>query len=454
MRLRKYNAVWLLICFFAQSTITVLKAQGQKELISDSATVEECLRYAFRNQPLVRQLKLDEAISRQNVRIALSDWFPQINATANLQTNLKLPVIYLPDFTNLSGPKVPITTGVKYNSGITFRADQTIFDRDVYIPGKTVGLIRTQAGQTTENALTNLVVQISKAYYDVLLSVDQLQIINEDIDRLTKIQQDANARFKSGASDNVDYRRATISLNNALVQKKSAEEAIKSRESLLKQLMGYPEKEALQLKNNTGSMESEVLIDTLQDVRYTSRPEYKLLQTNLGLQKTNVLYNKLGFLPSLSGFANYNINYQDDIFNDLYKKSFPNSVIGLSLNFPIFQGSKRIQSIKKSNFEYQRLALDTLRLRDEISSQYVQAMSEYKSSLAAYRTTIKNIETALDIYNTIKLQYNQGVKAYLEVIVAEADLMSARINNLNALYMLIFSKLDVQQALGQIAVNY
>ena len=104
--------------------------------------------------------------------------------------------------------------------------------------------------------------------------------------------------------------------------------------------------------------------------------------------------------------------------------------------------------------QYQRLTLDTLNIRNEINTQFVSAMSSYRSDLAAYRITQENIEIAQDVYNTVKLQYNQGVKTYLEVIVSETDLMSARINNLNALFMLMFSKLDVQRATGKISVDY
>jgi outer membrane protein TolC len=104
--------------------------------------------------------------------------------------------------------------------------------------------------------------------------------------------------------------------------------------------------------------------------------------------------------------------------------------------------------------EYERLTLDTLNTRNEINTQYVAAMASYKSDLAAYRMTQENIGIAQDVYNTIKLQYNQGIKTYLEVIVSETDLMSARITNLNALIMLMSSKLDVKRALGDISVDY
>jgi outer membrane protein len=454
IRLPEFIAILCMTSLFSFPGAGKLQAQDMRSVISDSATVDECIRYAFTNQPYVRQLKLDENITRQNIRIALSDWFPQINGSASLQDNLKLPVIYLPDFANPSGPKIQVETGVNFNSGLSLSLGQTIFNRDVYIAGSTAKLVRKQSTQTTKSALTDLVVQISKAYYDVLLSVEQLRIIQEDIDRLAQTQHDTYVSYKNGVSDNTDYKRATISLNNAIAQKRGAEEAIRSKLSLLKQLMGYPDDKPLSLKNEYISLKDEVLLDTLQAPEFNDRIEYQLLKTNLGLQRSNILYNRLSLLPTLSGFADYNINYQNDTFSELYKKSFPNSAIGLTLNIPVFQGTKRIQSIKKARLEYERLTLDTLRLRDQISSEYVQAMASYKSNLEAYRMTAKNIDIAQDVYNTIKLQYNQGIKTYLEVIVSETDLMSARINNLNALYTLMFSKLDVERALGKISVDY
>jgi outer membrane protein TolC len=302
--------------------------------------------------------------------------------------------------------------------------------------------------------LIEIVVEINKAFYDVLLSREQLNIIKEEIDRLSKSLKDAYALYQSGTSDVIDYKRATISLNNALSQKKNAEESIKAKISYLKQVMGYPNEKPLNLSSNILSMEKDAIIDTLQNINVYNRIEYQLLQTNLKLQKSKTDYYRMSFLPSLSAFANYNIIYQNDVYNQLFKSSYPNSTIGLSLSFPIFEGTKRIQNIKKSKMQYERLTLDTLNTRNEMNTQFVSAMASYKSDLAVYRMTQQNIEIAQDVYNTVKLQYNQGIKTYLEVIVSETDLMSARINNLNALFMLMFSNIDVKRALGEISVDY
>jgi outer membrane protein len=429
-------------------------AQKPEVMIHDSASLNECISYAFKNQPLVKQLKLDEDIANQDIRIAMTDWLPQLNSSVTFQDNIKRPTLIFPNFNDPTGPKTEITTGVNYNSSLQLSASQTIFNNSVYLAGSTAKYYRKKSKQTTNEAMIGLVVNISKAYYDVLLTWQQMKILNEDIQRLDKSLKDAFARYQNGISDKIDYKRATISLNNARTQKVSAEESIKAKYTYLKQLMGYPADRPLVLSYDSIRMQNDMLVDTLAGLSYSNRIEYQLLETNLHLQRSNINYYKLSFLPSLSGYANYNFVYQNDLISELYKKSFPNSSVGLTLSFPLFQSSKRMQNLRKANLQYERLALDTLNLKNQINTEYAEAIASYKSNLTAYRITQQNIDIARDVYNTVKLQYDQGVKSYLEVIVSETDLRTAQINNLNALFKVLSSKLDVEQALGNISINY
>jgi outer membrane protein len=432
-----------------------LRARDQKELIgTDSITITECLRYAFRHQPLVKQLKLDEAIASLQTHISLSDWLPQVTTSAGLQHYLKQPELLFPDFNNPSGPKILIPSGVRYNSSLGFTATQNIFNPDVYVAGRTARLYRLHSKQESTEALTGLVVEISKACYDVLLSQEQLSIIDREIIRLTKSLEDSYALYQSGKTDMIDYKRATMALNEAKAGKKGAEEAIRSKLYAVKQLIGYPVEEPLLLKADVASLEKDIMVDTLKNINIFNRIEYQLLQTNLKLQKSRIAYYKAGILPSLSAFANYNFIFQNDRASDLYNRSYPNSIVGLTLTIPIFQGFKRTENIRKSRLEYDRLALDTITVRSEISTEYMSALSSYKSNLAQFNATRQNTDLAREIYNMVRLQYTQGIKSYLEVIVSETDLMSASISNLNALFMLMFSKLDLQRASGEISVDY
>jgi len=435
--------------------LSAFSQQGSpSSAVPDSLNLDDCLSYAMEHQPMVQQLKLDERISQQDIRIAYSDWLPHITSSADYQHYLKQPVIFLPDFTNPSGPKTEITTGVKNNSTISFSASQVLFNSDVYLAARTADYYRNQAKQNTKETLIGLVVDISKTYYAVLSAVQQVNIIKEDIQRINISLRDAFARYQSGASDNIDYKRATISLNNAKAQLVSAGEALNSNISHLKRLMGYPINQPLNLEKDFKKMQGEIMIEPVNQFDYGKRIEYQLLKTNLQLQKAMVDYYRLGFLPSLSGYANYNLAYHNDNFGDLYNTMFPNSSVGLTLSFPIFEGARRIQNLKKANLTYERLALDTLNFRNQMDNEIIQAVASYKSYLASYNSTTENVKLAQEVYNTVKSQYNQGIKTYLEVIVSETDLRTAQINNINALFMVLSSKLDVEKALGRVSINY
>jgi outer membrane protein TolC len=92
-------------------------------------------------------------------------------------------------------------------------------------------------------------------------------------------------------------------------------------------------------------------------------------------------------------------------------------------------------------------------LKSQINSEYTVALSGYKSNLNELRIAKKNIAIAKDIFNTVKFQYDKGIKAYLEVIVSETDLRTAELNYLNILFQVFTSKMDLEKASGNIKIN-
>ncbi|RYF75584.1 MAG: hypothetical protein EOO39_06715, partial [Cytophagaceae bacterium] len=92
-------------------------------------------------------------------------------------------------------------------------------------------------------------------------------------------------------------------------------------------------------------------------------------------------------------------------FQKLYEQSYPNSIAGLSVKLPIFQGTRRIQNLRREQLESKRLDLDVVNLRNQINTQHEQAMASYKSSLNDWRTAKENVRLSEEVYNTIKLQY-------------------------------------------------
>jgi outer membrane protein TolC len=452
------HRLYLWIFIFLQTFVIAsfqfnLQAQSPPEKIDGSADLKTCLEYALKHQPVIRQMQLREEISRRDIGIALSDWLPQIEANASFQQYIKQPVSIFPDFTNPSGPKREITTGVKNTSSVQFSASQVIYNNDVFVAGRTAKFYRLASTQTTRERKIALVVEVSKAFYDVLLSTARLDFLKEDHIRIEKSMKDALSQYENGVSDKIDYRRAMISLNNIKAEISGTDEEIKAKYAYLKELMGYPLDQTITVTYDSLKMIQDAWVDTALGIAYQSRIEYQLLLTRMSLQKATVGYYKWGFLPSLSAFANYNLSYQNDNLSELYSRNFPNSSIGLKLTLPLFEGTRRIQQLKRAKLQFQELALDTINLKSRINTEYEQAMAAYKSNLKTFNASQENARIANEVYNIVKLQYTQGIKSFLEVIVSETDLRTAGINALNTLFRLLSSKLDVEKALGNISIN-
>lgn len=429
--------------FLAVATTTGAHSQtSQQNGLNSNASLDELIDYALRNKIELKQAGIDQEIGEREIASALSGWFPQISATGSLSHNIIVPIA------NIGGQNIRM--GQANNSALTFQADQAILSPELFQASKAARYVRQQNNLNVEDTKINTVVDISKAYYDILTSEEQINIIDENILRLQRQYSEAKARYETGLVDKTDFKRAQISLNNANAELKSAKEMRKYKYDYMKLLLSMPQDEQITLSFTNQNMESNILLDTTELLQVAKRVEFQQLQTLQEIQRLNTQYQKWNYLPRLSAYGNYGLNYRNDGFTNLYSNNFPASTIGLNLTIPIFQGTKRVQEIKKSQLQEERLKLDMENLENQISTEYSAAMASYRANMNEWRNARENMDLSEEVYNTIKLQYDAGVKTYLELMTAETDLKTAQLNYLNVLYAVLSSKLDIQKALGTV----
>lgn len=478
----------------------ILPATASAQSVRDTLgtlTLQQCIDFALRNQPAVKQANIDENINERDIRIALSSWLPQINSSGSFQHYLERATIVSGANTGTGGTGTGTGTGVGTGTGtggtgtgtgtgtggtgvgtgtggttggaaatggsalalannvssLGVQASQVIYNNEVLQASKASKFSRRYYKQNTQSVKIDVVSNVSKAFFDVLLSQRQLDIINEDITRLRRNLKDATVRYQAGVTDKIDARQATIALNNSLASRKQLQETVNSRIAYLKQQMGYLPQRPLNVVYDSTRLQREIAIDTNQVLNFNNRIEYSLLQSQRNLQEVNVSYYRYGFLPSLSAIGSYNLLYFNDKFSSLYRDAFPTALVGLSLNLPIFQGTRRLQNLSKARLQVKRVDLDIENTRNAINTEYVQALANYKSNYSNYKFIGENVALAQDVYNVVSLQYREGIKTYLDLIVAQTDLRTAQLNYYNALFQLLSSKIDLQKALGTLPVQ-
>jgi outer membrane protein len=432
--------------FFAACLLPLVSsAQTSSDSTLQTATLDKVVEYALVHQPAVRQAKLDEKITNKIIRGKLADWYPQINFVMNYQHTYDLNVFIL--------PTGAVRTGLHNNSSQQLVATQNIFNRDALLASSSASTVRAQAVQNTERSKVDVTVNVTKAFYDVLATTQQIKVSQESITRLRRSLKDAQSRYNAGLTDKTDYKRATIQLANAEALLKSNSEVLTYKEAYLKTLMGYPVAQQLPVQYDTLQMENEVFVDTLQQINFGQHIDYRILRTQRKLQDANLKYSYWAFLPTITATGAYNYNYFNNKSSELYNQGYANSYVIGTFTLPIFQGGKRIAKIKEQHYTRDRLDISIDNLEQTLSTEYTRTLAAYKSNLTNYLTQKDNVLLAQEVYDIIQLQYRSGVKTYLDVTIAESDLRTTRINYYNALYQVLASKVDVQKAVGQINFN-
>ncbi|HLY69427.1 MAG TPA: TolC family protein [Puia sp.] len=413
---------------------------------TESLTLGQCIDYALKHQPLLQQSLINIDITRSTNKINLAGWLPQAYISGNFTHYLQLPSA-ISDSTNGKA----IRTGVTNTFVPALTVTQTIFNPTLLYASRSAPLYVRQAEQITDSTKIFLVSAVSKSFYNLLQTLEQIDVLKEDTARLDKNLSDTYHQYIAGTVDETDYDEAGITLNNSKAQLKQETESIIPQYAMLKQVMGYPPLRQFNVSFDTTQMMRDIAFDTTQQLQFEKRIEFQQLQTSKSLQHQVTSYYRNAFLPTVSAVFNYTPEFESYTFPTLFGNVYPYSYIGLSVSLPLFTGFARLENVHKSQLQERLLDWDEVNLKSQIYIDYTSALANYKSNLYNYEIMKDNEEKAKRVYGIVQLQYLQGIVAYLNVITAESNLISSEIGYVNALFQLLSSKIDLQKAMGVIS---
>ena len=438
-------------------------------------TVQDCINYAYEHQHDVINANLDNKSADYRVKETIGQGYPQISGSANFQDYIKSPTVLFPDFVTPSiygvlakeGVKdgsgnpivVPAGSGLqpvnftqKYNSSLGLTVNQIIFD-----PNYLVGLqARKTYKQLYERSYTrskiDVNVNVTKAYYQVLVSVEQLKLLEANINQLKQQVDETVARNKQGFVEKVDVDRITVQYNSLVTSRENTIRLLGLNYQLLKFQMGMPVENELTLKDKLEDIQLDVTsADAVKDTTvYRNRIEYSLMETQKKLNQYDLKSKKGQFLPKLTANGSYSAAFQNNSFGDLYKTNFPSLYIGLTLSVPIFTGGQHLNQVRQSEITVLKSQNDLDNMRNSINLQVNQARISYVNGLQTLNDQKKNMALADEVLRVSKIKYQQGVGSSIEVTQAQTALQDADNQYIQGLYDALVSKVDLDKAYGRI----
>ncbi len=424
---------------------------AQQKDTTANFNLQDAIAYAQTHQVSILNAKIDEEIAKNTVKQTFGIGLPQLSGNATFQDFLKIPTSLLPgEVFGEPGTQIPVQFGVKYNSSVGLELSQLLFDGTYLVGLKASRTYKELSIKNSSRTKIETAVAVTKAYYSVLVSNEQLALLDANLDRLKKSLNDTEQLFKNGFVEKIDVDRLSVLNNNLITERENVIRLLALNVNLLKFQMGMSIGSKLTLTDKIADVSMENTSIAVNGVAYAKRIEYSLLQTQKKLNDLDIKRYKSQFLPSLVGFGSTSANFQDNRFSGLYNEIFPTTVIGLRLSVPLISGGQKIYQLRNAKLAAVKTQNELYNLENAITLEVSQAQTIYLNGQQSLENQKRNMDLAKEVLRVTKVKYEQGVGSSIEVTTAETSLKEAQNNYINALYDMLINKVNLDKALGNI----
>ena len=351
-----------------------------------------------------------------------------------------------------SGTFVPVAFGTKQNVNATITLNQLIFDGS-YLVGlqsaKTYLNISELAKEKTELSIREAVIN---AYGNVLIAEKSIEILKSNIETLEKTLSDTKKIFKNGFTEEEDVEQLQITLTTV---KNQLNKTVRLRDIGYKMLnisMGNLIDTPIVLTDNLTSLILENIDLSLmaKTLNVANHIDYKIAENTKEGNRLLILLEKSKALPSLNAFVNYGYAGNSNSFDFLNsnQKWYNSSLLGVSLNIPIFSSFERRSKTRQAKFEYENSDLKLIEAKEQLNLQLASAKSDYKFSVEQYQATKQNLELAKRIERKQQIKFFEGVSSSFDLSQAQNQLYTQQQNYIQSMLEVIAKKAALENALN------
>ena len=431
----------------------LLWSQEQKSPNTYSFTLEEAIAFGLQNNysSQISAKEIDKAYKQKWEIIAQG--LPQISGVVDYQNLLKQPVTLLPaEITGGEpGTFVPVRFGTQQNLGGTATWNQLLFDGS-YIVGvqsaKTLLQISKNAKTKTDHEVKAAVIN---AYGNVLLAAESVEILEKNIEILDKNYRDTRKIFENGLAEEEDVEQLQITLLGLKNNLNRSTRLRKISIEMLNLILGLPVNTETTLTQNLDDLALQYFDLALlaKEIPVEDNIDYRISENQAEAARIFVRLEKAKALPSLTGFVNYGFQGYGESFTFFNKDQeyFTQSIMGVSLNIPIFSSGLRGAKTQQKKIEYDQALLQLKETENKIRLEINSAKNDYEYSLENYQTQKQNLELAERIENKNQIKFFEGLASSFELSEAQRQLYAAQQDLLQSMLNVITTKVVLENLL-------
>jgi outer membrane protein len=421
----------------------LVSATALSPINASAETIIGALSKAYQYNSQLNSARAGVRVTDEGVAIAKSGWRPTIAGSASI------------DFSTSRGPNVndgrttiALTTG---NFGI--QINQTLFDGFQTKNNVAAAESRVKASvESLRNTEENILFNAASAYMDVIRDRQVAVLTEQNLQFLTETARAARSRFEVGEGTRTDVAQADASRASAVAQLSAARAQALASAATYHQIVGD---EPGKLK--PASPLARLLPKNLNSaiaIASAEHPAILATQHLVDAAAFSVKSAEGALLPQLTASAGVSSNYRDQLPNTGTPNGTTNSAsIGATLTVPIYTGGRVDATVRQSKESLSQARIEVDVSRDQVRAAVASAWTQYtaaQQSVAANRQVIEAAKLAL---NGVIEERNVGQRTTLDVLNAQATVITAEINQASAERDVVVASYAILSAVGRLSVG-
>jgi outer membrane protein TolC len=410
-------------------------------------TLHNALEIALSENLTVKVAEQEIQKQRLSEKGAYGSLFPQIDFQVGYQRSIKKQRMYLDGIPGMDA-------GVEMGRDNLWSGGFTAAMPLVSVPlWKSLIISKQEVELSIEKALssqTDMVDQVRRAFYAVLLAEDAHVVFKEAYDNALQNYQEIKNKFDQGTLARYDLIRANVNVKNAEPNLYDAENAIILACWHLKALLGVDMELEIQCAGSLADYREELLTER-PDRNYSLDNNSDLRQ--IAIQQKQLKYARqmqwAQYYPSLALQLSYQwLSTSNNLRMGHYRWD-PYSTLGLSLNIPLFSGGKRWADTKKANVSIKQLDMQRSDVERKLRVALRQFDDQMSTCVKQYLAAEAGVAEAENGYNITMKRYETGEGTLLEINDSQLQLTQARLNLNQSIYNYLVAKSSLEKTLGQ-----
>ena len=295
----------------------------------------------------------------------------------------------------------------------------------------------------------DLINQVKKAYYSLLLAKDSYDVLRMTYETDSINLDNIRNRFNQGVVAEYDVITADVRLKSLIPNMIQAENMMKIAEMQLNMYMGIDGFVPLKVVGSLDDYEA-TMFDNLIPADTTLSHNSDLKQFDLQTkQAQNALeMQKLQYAPSLVTSFNWTYMSQNNDFKFSQYRWDPYSMLGVTLQIPIFSGGQRYHNVKQSQIQIYQLNEQRKEIERGLKLSIKNNYDLINKNIEQVVSTQSSIELARKGHEITLKRYETGMGTIVDVNAAALAVLNAELQNRNAIYDYLSAKADLERVMG------